>query len=127
MSNSHNRARRQTTASVHNRYRESGVPKMCLLVAMCIGAISYPMAGRGSQPVPDGGAVDRPTLTDAQSHFYNARYEAAAASALARRESGTDDLAGDELRTSALLFQLKALLEGHSNPEEALTRCAACP
>jgi hypothetical protein len=47
--------------------------------------------------------------------------------ALALRESGTDDLAGDELRTSALLFQLKALLEGHSNKKGALTRCATCP
>jgi hypothetical protein len=97
------------------------------MVAMCIGTITSPMAGGGSPPVADGAAVDRPTLTDAQSHFYNARYAAAAASALALRESGTDDLAGDELRTSALLFQLKALLEGRADTQGALARCATCP
>ena len=94
---------------------------------MCIGTITNPMAGGRSQSVPHLAALESPTLTDAQSLFYNARYEAAAASALALRESGADDLASDELRTSALLFQLKALLEGHSNKEGALKRCAPCP
>ena len=47
------------------------------------------------------------------------------------RASDPDNLANDEMRTSALLFQLKALLEGPSEKEadkaQALARCAACP
>jgi hypothetical protein len=97
------------------------------VVAMCIATVTIPMASGGSQSVPDRAAFDPPTLTDAQSLFYNARYEAAAALALSLRQPGADDLAGDELRTSALLFQLKALLEGHSGKEAALARCATCP
>src|SRR5512141_735907 len=54
---------------------------------------------------------EEPSLRDAQRHFYNARYEAAAALTLDLRGSHPQDLANDELRTSALLFQLKGLLE----------------
>jgi hypothetical protein len=141
MSDSYNGARRSKIAYERDRFRGIGAPKICIMVAMCIGTITNPIAVGRSQSVPDRAAFDPPILTDAQSLFYNARYEAAAALALALRESGTDDLAGDELRTSALLFQLKALLEGHSNKleehsnkleehsnkEDALTRCATCP
>jgi hypothetical protein len=127
MSNSHNGARHSMIAFACDRFRRSGARKICIVVAMCIGTITNPMAGGGSQSAPDRAASDPRTLTDAQSLFYNARYEAAAALALALRESGTDDLAGDELRTSALLFQLKALLDGPSNKDGELTRCATCP
>jgi hypothetical protein len=86
----------------------------------------------GNQSLPTGAL----TLTDAQNHFYNARYEAAAALTLALRGSEPEDLANDELRTSALLFQLKGLLEQpadkHSNrkeadKKEALRTCVPCP
>ncbi len=44
--------------------------------------------------------------------------------------SGTEDLANDELRTSALLFQLKALLDRPADKdidtEDALRSCATC-
>jgi hypothetical protein len=79
---------------------------------MCIGTIGNPKAGGPSQPGPERVALSRPTLTDAQSLFYNARYEEAAGLALALRVSDTEDLATVELRSSALLFQLKALLQG---------------
>jgi hypothetical protein len=127
MSDSHDGARRAKIAFACDRFRGSGATMICIVVAMCIGTITNPTAGGRSQSVRDRAALEPPTLTDARRLFYNARYEAAAASALALRESGTDDLAGDELRTSALLFQLKALLEGHSNTEGALARCATCP
>ena len=71
--------------------------------------------------------VDRPTLTDAQSHFYNARYAAAAATTLALRVYDADDLAAVELRTSALLFQIRSLLEGRPAKDNALEGCAVCP
>ena len=59
----------------------------------------------------DRPATGLPTLADAQSHFYNARYEACATLTLALASSDADDLTRVELRTSALLFQLKGLLE----------------
>jgi hypothetical protein len=91
---------------------------------MGIGTMS---AGGRSQSSPERAGLDRPILTDAQSLFYNARYEAAAALALALRVSDTEDLANDELRSSALLFQLKALLQGRSDHDGALKHCATCP
>jgi hypothetical protein len=78
----------------------------------------------------------QPTFSDAQRDFYNARYESAAALALALRSSQPQSLANDELRTSALLFQLKGLLEQpgdqHStkketDKKEALRMCGPCP
>jgi tetratricopeptide (TPR) repeat protein len=70
---------------------------------------------------------DQPTLADAQSLFYNAHYEEAAALTLARRAPDTVDLANDELRTAALLFQLRGLIEGQGNKGDALKNCATCP
>jgi len=52
------------------------------------------------------------TLRDAYRLFYNARYEEAAALAMSLRAGGTQDLENDEVRTSALLFQLRGLLNG---------------
>jgi len=69
---------------------------------------------------------DRPTLADAQSLFYNAHYEAAAALTLIRRAPDTPDLANDELRSSALLFQLRALIEDQGDKGRALKNCSTC-
>ena len=41
--------------------------------------------------------------------------------------SDTDDLASVELRSSALLFQIRSLLEGRPAKDDALKRCAPCP
>jgi tetratricopeptide (TPR) repeat protein len=70
---------------------------------------------------------DHPTLADAQRLFYNAHYEAAAEMTLARRASDSADLANDELRTSALLFELRALIEDRGDRGQALKHCATCP
>jgi hypothetical protein len=106
-------------------------------------ALALATAGLGATPGQEAGgrlpsgrvpALDilaRPTFTDAQRLFYNARYEAAAALSLALRGSATQDLANDELRSSALLFQLKALLETpgdkEGNKKDALKNCRTCP
>ena len=69
----------------------------------------------------------RPTFEHAEFMFYNGRYEAAAALALALRDPAGQDLATYELRTSALLFRLKQLLARQPDKAEALARCATCP
>ena len=90
-----------------------------LVVAVCIGAITGPQASAPVQSAPEQTAlpINHQTLTDAQRLFYNARYEAAGALALALRVPDIDDLANDELRSSALLFQVKALLERGSDKD----------
>jgi hypothetical protein len=100
-----------------------------LVVAVCIGAITSPQASTTAQSAPEQAALppDHQTLNDAQRLFYNARYEAAGALALAVRVADVDDLANDELRSSALLFQLKTLLERSSDKDRALKNCATCP
>jgi hypothetical protein len=101
---------------------------MCgVVVAMCIATMTNPAAGGNAQSSSQRPALDRPTLSDAQRLFYNARYAAAAALALDLRVSDTQDLPNDELRSSALLFQLKALLEGRPDKDKALKNCATCP
>ena len=75
-----------------------------------------------------------PSLTEAYRLFYNARYEEAAALAMSLRTTGSHDLENDEVRTSALLFQLRGLLNGQdardndnkSEKSETLKRCARC-
>jgi tetratricopeptide (TPR) repeat protein len=74
------------------------------------------------------------TLQDAYGLFYNARYEEAAALAMSLRAGGTQDLENDEVRTSALIFQLRGLLNGqddrdkdNDNKSEVLKRCTKCP
>ena len=73
------------------------------------------------------------TLADAQKLFFNAHYQQASELALTLRQTGAHDLANDELRTTALLFELRGLLKGQdahnrqSNKEAALKACARCP
>lgn len=131
MSNSHEEPYATRTARSRRSVRRSGLSLICTFALMVAGAAAR-------QPIPSlGGArtvdppLKRPTFTDAQHLFYNAQYAEAADLALALRNSETQDLANDELRTSALLFQLKALLEvpgrKEGNKKNALTRCPTCP
>jgi hypothetical protein len=68
-----------------------------------------------------------PTLSDAQSLFFNARYNASAELALELRTADPDDLAIWELRTSGLLFQIKAAIGEQPDKDKAFKQCAACP
>src|SRR5258708_8610017 len=74
---------------------------------------------------------ERLTLADAQRLFYNAHYEEAAALAQSLRAAGGQDLANDEVRTTALLFVLRGLLnvQGAHNgdQEESLEKCVRGP
>lgn len=66
------------------------------------------------------------TLADAQRAFFNARYDEADAQALALETASPDDLAVCELRTSALLFQIKAAIGDPADRQRAFARCAGC-
>ncbi len=66
------------------------------------------------------------SLESAQRLYYNGNYEAAAAEGLALRTADPADLAAYELRTSALLFQVKRLIGEPEDKAKALKACAAC-
>ena len=105
-----------------------------MLVTVGLGAVAcLPTDADASPSVAEDRSVpvDRPTLADAQSLFYNGRYDAAAALALVLGSSETEDPATDlaayELRTSALLFQLKGALGDRADKEKTLKLCVTCP
>jgi len=100
---------------------------LCVAV-LCAVVVRSPQA-RG--PLQSGQervapVVERATLADAQRLFYNANYEAAAALILTRRVSDDDDLASAELRSSALLFQIRSLVEERRAKDAAPKDCGAC-
>lgn len=58
--------------------------------------------------------------------FFNGRFEEAAGAALNVRSSNPDNLTAYELRSTALLFQMKRLLGTPRDREQAWKACAAC-
>jgi hypothetical protein len=70
-----------------------------------------------------------PTLQEAQRFFYNGDYDTAATVTLALCAARPDDLTACELRTSALLFQIKKALgeQGDLDKTTAWKVCTACP
>jgi hypothetical protein len=115
------------------------------LLALClaIGAASIPAssqppaearspaAGSSDNEKPSTGnlavAATGVTLKEAQDLFYTGRYSAAADVTLRLRTAEPENLTASELRTSALLFQLKGALDNQRDKDKALKLCAACP
>ncbi len=71
------------------------------------------------------GGAQTSTTDDAHRLFYNGRYEAAAAMTEAPCAAG--DISACELRTSALLFQIKRALGDPKDKAKALKQCTVCP
>jgi hypothetical protein len=67
-----------------------------------------------------------PVLDDAQRLFYNGRYGAADTLTLELCSPDLDGLAGCELRSSTLLFQIKRAIGGQGDKQKALKACALC-
>jgi tetratricopeptide (TPR) repeat protein len=65
-------------------------------------------------------------LTDAQTLFYNGHYDAAAALAQTLIQAEPDNLPLYELRSSALLFQIKRAIGDPADKESALKQCEPC-
>lgn len=90
-------------------------------------AHTLPSDGAPSQVEKRAVAPDGRTLSEAQSLFYSGRYGAAADLTLGLRSVESENLTAYELRTSALLFQLKAALDHQRDKDKALKACVACP
>jgi hypothetical protein len=65
-------------------------------------------------------------LDDAQRLFYNGRYDAADTLTVELCSKDLAGLAGCELRSSTLLFQIKRALPGQGDKQKALKLCAPC-
>src|SRR3954470_20795286 len=85
--------------------------------------------GASGLPAPAGAAEDLPRTASfdaARALFYNGQY--AEAAAMSRTLANDDErLAVYELRTSALLFQLRRAIGEPADKAKALKACAACP
>ena len=68
-----------------------------------------------------------PTLATAQQLFYDGNYDESAAQALTLTTADPDNLAVYELRTSAVLFQLKHAMGDAEDKKKALKACVPCP
>jgi len=66
-------------------------------------------------------------LSDAQRLFYNGQYDASSAKTVELRAQQPLNLAAVELRSSTLLFQLKAALGDPPDKDAAFASCARCP
>jgi hypothetical protein len=85
------------------------------------GPLASPRLNTGATGAP------APSIADAQRHFYNGQYEAASDVVLTLRKSDPDDLSGYELRSSALLFQIKRLIGKAEDVDRAYKQCSPCP
>ena len=102
---------------------------LAIVVIVVAGVLAPARAFAQAQPAaPDDRRAgrDRSTLADAQRAFFSARYDEAAALAHALEMDAPADLAACELRTSALLFQIKATIGDQADRDKAFTQCVAC-
>jgi hypothetical protein len=105
----------------------AGIAIIVLLIIVGLGAIAGAQVPVAETPddVHAGPPAGR-TVADAQALFYNGRYDSAAALLLTLIPSDPGNLALYELRTSALLFQIKRAIGETNDRERALRQCPAC-
>ena len=82
---------------------------------------------QSAQAAQDGPVVpDRAALEEAQAFFYNGEYDRSAALTQTLLQSEPGNLSLYELRTSALLFQIKRLIGDPADKDKALKQCDRC-
>lgn len=96
-------------------------------IVALVAPVGHAAAQDSSSALEIGPLGHSRTLEHAQREFYNARYEAAAAGMLEPCASGAEGLAACELRTAALLFQIKRALGKPADRDQAWKQCVVCP
>jgi hypothetical protein len=96
---------------------------------VAVGILLLLTADSTGAQAPPSSPVDGVTraLDDAQLMFYNGRYREAAALTADSCAAGADSLGRCELRTSALLFQMRRALGDATDRQQAFSRCEECP
>jgi hypothetical protein len=100
--------------------------RTCVAVAALLVSAPCAVAQHATSPI-ESPAAGQLTLDRAQQAFFNARYEEAASVTLGTCEAAVDGLAACELRTAALLFQIKRAVGTAADRQRAWKQCAACP
>ena len=101
------------------------VPLVAVVLLSAWGAAEAGNPASSAVPTTAGGAAV--SIEDAQRSFYNGRYDEADARTLEPCSSASDGLAACELRTAALLFQIKRALGKAPDKKKALKACDVCP
>src|SRR5688500_7483455 len=96
-----------------------------LLLAGAIGLL-HGDTRRSILQAQDEAAAAPAVLSTGLRQFYNGRYETAAATAQTLCETDAGHLEAYELRTSALLFQIKRALGDASDKRAAMAQCVSC-
>jgi hypothetical protein len=105
--------------------REYRIPSL-IAVALVVATVDARGQESGISRDALPGSQQPSTLEQAQRAFYNARYEVAAAATLGLCSAGEDGVSACELRTAALLFQIRRALGTSSDRETAWKQCAPC-
>jgi hypothetical protein len=93
----------------------------------CLRRIILAVAAFGTTAIPAPASADIvEPLTAAQTMFYNGRYAEAAAAAADLCTPAVTALPACEVRSSALLFQLRRLIGDASDREKAFKQCEEC-
>jgi len=87
-------------------------------------AFSLAMVAAVAASEPSGATASR--LDEAQQFLYSGEYEHAAALALAARVADGGNLAASELRSTALLFQIRRVFGTPEHKKTAWTACQPC-
>ncbi len=105
-----------------------GMVRALAVIAVAAGPLSAREQVSPAWKVAQGAAEDSAgRLAEGYTTFYNARYDETTAIASTLLAASPDDLEALELRTSALLFRLKAILGDAKNKEKAFKACESCP
>jgi hypothetical protein len=107
---------------MHNHSRQPRRQLFHIAHRLAVAALIVAASSVRAAADPGGGSA----LADAHRAFFNARYEDAAALALAIETGAPDSLAASELRSSALLFQIKGAIGGLADREKAFAQCGPC-
>lgn len=114
---------RRTLSEVFRRT----IPIALAIVGVAIVSDTTTSSARASRPLQATTGGHRYDVEAAQREFYNARYESAARMTLEACSAGHSQLPACELRTAALLFQMRARLTIDGDKDRAWKQCAACP
>jgi hypothetical protein len=90
--------------------------------AITIGIIAAPLLLS-----PSAESAEPTALSAAQHLFYNGRYAEATSATTELCTATVEALGACELKTSALLFQLRRALGDAPDKDQAFAQCAACP
>lgn len=109
--------------------RYTAIIRVLPLIALLLFGTVADAATSATQAAPDAqeAALGAVALADGQAQFYNARYDQAAATALDVLRADPTDLAAYELRSTAILFQVRRSLGDAADKDKALKRCTGCP